>query len=262
MERLKKLVSEKKVFQNKNGDWIRFCPKCRSPILYLGKDAHYRVVYAFDRSSSCKNCQKISISNKLKNHVVLEETKQKIREKRKLQVITEETRQKLSKSSKGRKYPPITEETRQKMSISHQGKTSNRKGIKLSEETKCKCRIAHINRLNRLGLKSENKDFGADNFFKKINEVGLYNFQQEYYIKDLGYWVDGFDEKNRIILEYDTKYHKKPSQKIRDEIRQNNIMNYFDKIGNPISFFVRVDASNKVNAFNIQKVLINLFLMS
>jgi hypothetical protein len=29
----------------------------------------------------------------------------------------------------------------------------------------------------------------------------------EYYIKDLGYWVDGYDEENNTVYEWDEEYH-------------------------------------------------------
>jgi len=257
METRQELINKGIIWTNEN-NWYKKCPKCNSPIKYINE---YKAFYAYHKKSVCKECTKLTISKKLEGHIVLEKTKQKIKEKRKSQIITEEEKLKISQKLKGIQRPPMSAETKNKLSKIHKGRISNRKGIKLSEETKRKCRIAHIERLKRLGIKSENKDFGSDEFFKSLNNIGICNFQQEYYIKELGYIVDGFDEKHRIILEYDTSYHKRPGQKIKDEIRQNNILNYFDKIGIPISYFVRVDTSNKKpDAFYVHRIILNLIL--
>ena len=52
----------------------------------------------------------------------------------------------------------------------------------------------------------------------------------EYYIKELGYWVDGYDKENNIVYEFDEKYHNSEKQKNKDLIRQNEIINYIDCI--------------------------------
>jgi len=43
----------------------------------------------------------------------------------------------------------------------------------------------------------------------------------EYYIKELGYWVDGYDEVNNVVYEFDEEFHKYQTEK--DEIRQKEI---------------------------------------
>ncbi len=255
MKTIKELINENLIWLTKNV-WYRKCPKCNSDIKYIDK---YKAGYAYHKRSICKECTKNIISEKLKNHIVLFKTKQKISNSLKGNIP-------WNKDSKGLQTSWIkgkfhSDETKKKLSQSHKGRISNRKGIKLSEETKRKCRIAHIERLNKLGIKYENKDYGSDEFFKCLNNIGICNFKQECRIKELGYIVDGFDEKHRIILEYDSPYHKKPCQKIKDEIRQNNILNYFDKINNPISYFIRVNASNKkLNAFYVHRIVLNLIL--
>lgn len=256
METRQELINQSIIWSDENNNWYRKCPKCYSLIKYIDE---YKASYAYHKKSVCKECTKPTISEKLKRHTFSEETKQKISKTLKGNIPINKGKKGLQVSwIKGKTH---SDETREKLSRALRGRISNRKGIKLSEETKRKCRIAHIERLKRLGIKSENKDFGSDEFFKTLNDIGICNFQQEYYIKELGYIVDGFDEKHRIILEYDTLYHKKPTQKVRDKIRQNNIIDYFDKIGNPISYFVRVDTSNKkLDAFYVHRIILNLIL--
>jgi hypothetical protein len=43
----------------------------------------------------------------------------------------------------------------------------------------------------------------------------------EYYIKELGYWVDGYDKENNVVYEFDEDYHK--YRKERDLKRQQEI---------------------------------------
>jgi len=48
----------------------------------------------------------------------------------------------------------------------------------------------------------------------------------EYYIKELGYWVDGYDKENNIVYEFDEKYHE--YQKEKDLIREQEIINLLE----------------------------------
>lgn len=46
----------------------------------------------------------------------------------------------------------------------------------------------------------------------------------EYYIKELGYWLDGYDKENNVVYEYDEKHHyKNGSLKEKDINRQKEI---------------------------------------
>ena len=50
----------------------------------------------------------------------------------------------------------------------------------------------------------------------------------EYYIKELGYWLDGYDEENNIVYEYDETHHfdKYGNLNEKDKRRQDEITNY------------------------------------
>ena len=52
----------------------------------------------------------------------------------------------------------------------------------------------------------------------------------EYYIKELGYWVDGYDKENNVVYEFDEEHHfdKHGNLKEKDKIRQKEI-EYFLK---------------------------------
>ena len=61
----------------------------------------------------------------------------------------------------------------------------------------------------------------------------------EYHIKELGYWVDGYDEKNNIVYEYDEKYHETQIEK--DKQRQKEIIDYLNSIGHvKLCQFIRI----------------------
>lgn len=67
---------------------------------------------------------------------------------------------------------------------------------------------------------------------KIIDEYGKkygYNFQHaenggEYHIKELGYWVDGYDKDKNVVIEYYEKAHDRKVKK--DTIRQTEIMEH------------------------------------
>jgi len=235
-----KELIDKYIIQEFDHNWYRKCPTCKSNIKYIDK---YKATYAHNKHSICRKCIKDVISRKLKNHNLSEETKQKIKEKRKLQIITECQKIKISNSLKGRKKLPMSNETKMKLSQVNRGKVGNRKGIKVSEETKRRCRISQIKRFIKLGINACT-DEGADLYFNKLLSRG-FNFHQNFYLEDIGYFVDGYDKEKNIICEYDTPYHKKPSQIVKDQHRQKNIIEYFEKINNPLSCFIRIDASKK-----------------
>ncbi len=116
-------------------------------------------------------------------------------------------------------------EYRHKMSLSLMGKN---KGKVRSDETKLKMRVSRLKRLNELGI-SQKEDRGAKTFFDNTNKIG-YNFKPKRFI-NIGYDADGYDEQRHIWCEFDTPYHNVLSQQHKDSIRQTNIINHFEKMG-------------------------------
>jgi hypothetical protein len=60
------------------------------------------------------------------------------------------------------------------------------------------------------------------------NENG-YSFQHamnggEFYIEELGYWLDGYDSINNIVIEYNEKHHRR--QTVKDEKRKKEIIEF------------------------------------
>lgn len=69
----------------------------------------------------------------------------------------------------------------------------------------------------------------ACQLFDEISKIKNINIQHalnggEYYISELGYWVDGYDQKNNVVYEYYEREHRKSIEK--DFIREIEIKEY------------------------------------
>ena len=106
---------------------------------------------------------------------------------------------------------PHTSKTKQKIRNST---------IKYITESKGKC----VPRYNRDSIRI------IENFGKKYN----YNFRHaenggEYYLKELGYFLDAYDKENNIVLEIDEKHHFKNGKlRKKDVVRQKEIEEYLN----------------------------------
>jgi hypothetical protein len=106
-------------------------------------------------------------------------------------------------------------------------------GIIRSDSTRKKIRLLKIKSI----IENKNNGFQISpsynpNACKIIDEYGKqngYKFQHamnggEYYIKDLGYWVDGYDKNKNTVIEYYERKHKKTTE--RDERRKQEIIDF------------------------------------
>ena len=164
----------------------------------------------------------------IKGKHLSEETKQKIKEKRKLQIIR-----------KGHYHPLFGKHLSEEMKNKQSKALTGRKYGKRSEETKKRMRISRCKWLQRLNIGTRD-DEGAKEWFDKYNKKCKTHFQQNWYCESLGYYADGYDKEKHIWCEYDNKYHKQLKWKNKDLIRQNNIIKYFESIGNPLKQFIRI----------------------
>jgi DNA-directed RNA polymerase subunit RPC12/RpoP len=213
------MIDDSKVFKTENKQWARKCPVCSSIIIYKGRSAKSNALR--DYNKRCHSC-----ANKRPH--------------------TEQTKIKLSKIRQG-KYTNVnnpfygkchSEKTKKLISKLKMGNKNYWFGKTISNETKRKIRIAVCERLRKLGIVA-GKDKGANEWFSKINQQG-YNFEQGYHLKEQGYFADGYDKENHIWVEYDTSYHNILRQKKKDLVRQNNIIQHFKNINEPLKEFVRV----------------------
>lgn len=84
-----------------------------------------------------------------------------------------------------------------------------------------KIRLARIEE-----IKSKNQNQTSPNYNQnsipilenKAKEIGITDLQHaenggEYYIKELGYWVDGYSKEKNVVIEYYEKHHNRQLQK-------------------------------------------------
>jgi hypothetical protein len=235
MNEIKSLIIKKEwksIMKNKN-EWTRVCPKCGELLYYVRR---WAMVAANKKKSECKSCsvkgrlfseeQKEKISkSKLgkKRGPHSDEHKKKLSDKLKGRVFSEEHRKKISDKLKGRVF---SEEHRKNI-----GRAS--KGRMHSNESKLKMRISTLLDIEtKYGNVFPNYNPNSIPIIeKRAKELGITDLQHaenggEYYIKELGYFVDGYSKEKNIVIEYDEKYHKRQTDK--DKIRQMEITNYLN----------------------------------
>jgi hypothetical protein len=71
----------------------------------------------------------------------------------------------------------------------------------------------------------------ACRFIEKYGEANGFEFKHaenggEHFIEDLGYWVDGYDAEQNVVLEYYEPWHRKSSNRSRDKARREEIMSH------------------------------------
>lgn len=81
---------------------------------------------------------------------------------------------------------------------------------------------------------------------EKYGKENGYKFQHaenggEYLVREVYYWVDGYDHENNVVVEYDEKYHEMQTEK--DKIRQRHIM---DVLG---CKFIRIKESGEIKIY-------------
>ena len=88
-------------------------------------------------------------------------------------------------------------------------------------------RIDEIKRNSINGQISPNYNPEACRIIDNYGKENGYNFQHaenggEFHIKELGYWVDGYDEGKNVVIEYYEKWHKDQTEK--DKRRKQEII--------------------------------------
>ena len=193
--------------------YSRSCPRCQKPIYYSLPSNFYR---ARKKNGSCKSCGGLG-------KIVSEATKHKLSENK--------LGDRNPKYWSGKKRDPISDETRQKMSNAVKSNWKNPEYRKRYYDALSKTRYLNVR-----------TDKGQLELLDKWNRLG-FKFEPNYQVHtdtDL-FYVDGYDPIHKVVLEYDGKYHMRSSQIIKDNDRQQKIMNTL----HPKKFW-RYDAMNKV----------------
>jgi hypothetical protein len=227
-------------------EYTRNCPKCDKIISYKSKSTLYQ---SNRKNTNCKSCSNSGINNPNYGKVRTEQSIQRMVETRTNNgsyVCFNETKKKLSKAHIGK---VVSEKTKKRMSNSaidrynrmgmlgeknpmfgKTGKDSPRFGKKHTKEAKRKIRISTLKRLERMhGQLYPNYNPEACKIIDEYGKQNGYNFQHaenggEYHIKELGYFIDGYDKEKNVVIEYDESYHDNIKEK--DIQRQKEIEEY------------------------------------
>jgi len=168
-----------------------------------------------------------------------EATRKAISEALKGRVFSAEHRKNIGLSSKGRipanKGKPRSQETRDKIALKLKGTTAGRKnpmygkvgarkGMKTSPETRRKQRISHIAHAEKTGQKWLGIGKNETQLLDQQEKIDNCKILRQYRIKDLGYFVDGYDPINNRVYEVYERAHDAQVQK--DFERETEICNH------------------------------------
>jgi len=109
--------------------------------------------------------------------------------------------------------PEVRKKNSKTNSKKQKGKNNARFGVKVSDETRRKIRLGNIRDLqNKHGQIFPNYNKKACEMIEKFGKENGYNFIHaenggEFHIKELGYWVDGYDKDKNVVIEVDEEFH-------------------------------------------------------
>lgn len=196
---------------------IRNCPECKKEIVYKNKISFNR---AIKMNKKCQHCCKIGINNFKfrKKHPMLGKNH------------SQETKNKIRDNNIGKKKKmPLTHSLNVSKSLINNKRNKDKHYIRTDEQKK-KMRLAALNRIIKInGRVQPSFNINACKIIDEYGKQNGYNFQHalnggEFNIKELGYWVDGYDkEKNTVIEYYEKSHHKKIN---RDKKRKDEIINF------------------------------------
>jgi hypothetical protein len=230
---------------------IRHCPKCNKMLIYESKRGYFN---SKKKKSLCSVCAtgerllKFGLTLPSKKGVKLTTEHRKkigsaVAERHRItphpmlgKKHSEETINLLKDLSSGKNNAMYgknhTMETR--MKISETRKRKKIPGPKISEEAKQKLRIKRIQEISKDKynghqiIPSYNKK--SCKFFEKMETLlGWNGFfatkNREYHVKELGYFLDYYEPKKNIVLEWDENHHFNPDGTLKEEdvVRQKEI---------------------------------------
>ena len=227
-------------------EYIRICPKCKKEQHFKSKNNYER---AIKNNRYCGSCAKSGENNPSFGISPSKEWREKISLSNTGKLRSEQTKRILSNIAKlrGRTKNPFygkkhTLKSKIQSSNSQSGKNSYWFGKQRPLETRRKMRIAKLKLLKENGI-PPNIDKGATEYFDSLNKEG-FDIIHPFYDFKTGYIADGYDIKNHTWFEFDTPYHSRLGQQNKDIKRQKEIIEYYKKINNPLTKFVRIISEN------------------
>lgn len=220
--------------------WTRKCPRCKRTKIYKTKQGFDR---ATKNNSLCIYCVGIGrkltveIRNKIsKSHIgISPNNKGKTYDDYYGIDRANEIKQIMSLKKRNHipwnKGIPCRPETKLKLRNSLLGCKGPNKNKVFSNESKLKMRLSAIKRIEEhYGIVFPNYNKNSILILEqKAKELGITDLQHaenggEFYIKELGYWVDGYSKEKNTVIEYYEKHHEK--QKEKDKRRKKEIIKH------------------------------------
>jgi predicted RNA-binding Zn-ribbon protein involved in translation (DUF1610 family) len=230
--------------------WTRNCPKCGMELIYKSRRGYW---WSNKYNLICRGCTRkmkgLTYPSR-KGCYLTDEHKNKIGNaiaiRHKIyghpmegRHHTEESRLQIQVHSSGKNNGMYgkhhTYKSRKQISIKRMGMD----GPKISREGLRSLRIKRIAEISKAkfdgGQVMPSYNHEACNFFNRLNEKLKWNGQyatngHEYYIKELGYFVDYYEPTLNLIIEWDedTHYDVDGNLKIKDEMREKEIKSYLN----------------------------------
>ena len=182
--------------------WVRNCPnfknnsKCEKEIIHTNK---WNCEYARKGNRECRSCSHQGIHIGMFHSL---ETRKKLSIDRIGKSHTEETKQKMRGKGNGMYGKHHSKETIDKIS-------NNTKQSIQSDEIREKMRLSAIKRLKHQGIVMSFNPKACE-FINKLNKEKGWNLQHAMNggeIEVRGYYIDGYDKENNIVVEYDERRH-------------------------------------------------------
>jgi len=233
-------------------EWKRNCPKCNKELIYYSRRGYW---YGNKNNTMCRGCTRIVrglsypsrrgcyLTKEHKKKIAISATwRHKIyghpmQGKR----HSAESKWKIQQHSAGMTGKKHSKSTRLKIRNSKLGKP----GPKMSPDGLRRLRIKRINEISNAkyngGQIMPSYNVISCDFFKNINKKFGWNGKYalnggEYHVKDLGYFVDYYEPKLNLVIEWDEKSHYdingklKEKDKFREQEIKSNLKCYFIRI--------------------------------
>jgi hypothetical protein len=196
--------------------YVRKCKKCGSDVFHKNEVLLNR---AIKQNKVCVSCAqkeaKLGPNNGMYGKKHKPSTIDKIKEKRKQQIFTDETKNKLSILVKKR-----LEEFNHWLGRVH------------TDESRKKMRKSAIEYIETVkfngGQLKPKYNINSISIIEEYGKKHGYNFLHaenggEYYIKELGYYLDAYDTEKNVVLEVDERRHRYYTN---DRTREDEITNF------------------------------------
>jgi hypothetical protein len=203
-------------------EFSKECPSCGVLMCYSRKDT---LKDSISKNRECKKCAKKDV---IPSFIINGKVSSEVLEKTSKTWFKKGDRPKNADDRKGKTLIELYgEEKANKLLLNLQNRVHSEKS---KEIRSMKSRFYMIERLKKL-----NKNFHppynpkACQYFNKImNDTNSFIQHAEnggeFFIKELGFWVDGYDIENNIVYEYDEKHHF-INNKLKDkDIKRQNLI--------------------------------------